>query len=270
MAKCGLCGRKVLFKMSFTDGYCPACFKWKQEADERNRQKKAAEAARKENIRRWIEYIPSHSISIPETPYKRQTRYEPFDFSNITAKGSYDGDIVVFDAETTGLSPSKDRIIEIGAIRYFNGEPVEKFHSYINPERHIPEDATKINKITDAMVADAPTIGQVLPSFDEFIGKSMLVAHNLEFDLKFIYYSGSKVFETKRKYIDTLEQSHRLIGKTEVYDYTLETLAEYFKLSIPDTHSALSDAFAAAWLFYHLVLEKQGSVHFIKEPPKNI
>lgn len=267
MPECRLCGKKLLFKMFLTDGYCQPCYKWKQEAAERDRQKEAALNSQKEGIRKWIELIPSYNLSFPEMPYKRQTGYKPFDFSNITPKGKYDGSVVVFDTETTGLSPAHDRIVEIGAIRYLNGEPIEKFHSYVDPERHIPEDITKINNITDDMVAGSPVIGQVLPSFDKFIGDSILVAHNLEFDLKFIYYSGSKVLETKRKYIDTLEQARELINKNDVYDYKLETLAGYYKLTIPDAHSALADAFAAGWLFYHLILEKQGSVHFMSKPP---
>lgn len=266
MKKCALCGRKFLFGSLDAKGYCSVCHDWNVRNEEQCRQKEQYESEQRQKMRSWINSLPSFEIVISDEPYKRQRGYEAFDFSNITPKGSYDGDVVVFDTETTGLSPSKDRIIEIGAIRYFNGEPVEKFHSYVNPERHIPEEVTKINHITDDMVVGAPTIGQILPSFDEFIGKSMLVAHNLEFDLKFIFYSGSRVLETKRKYIDTLDQAHRLIKKDEIYDYKLATLAEYYKHYIADAHSALSDAFATGWLFYHLVLEKQGTVHFVKNP----
>ena len=270
MAKCALCGRKFLFGKFDSNGYCTQCSLWYQNEKIKKEQQIKHQEEKKQRYAYWIDSLPTFEINEPKVRYKRQQGFESFPFSNITPKGTYDGDIVTFDTETTGLSPSRDRIIEIGAIRYFNGEPIEKFHSYVNPERHIPEDATRINNITDEMVSNAPTIERVLPSFDEFIGKSTLVAHNLEFDLKFIYYSGSKVLDSKRKYIDTLEQAHKLIKKDEVNDYTLETLSAYYDHNIIKAHSALADAFAVGWLFYNLVLEKQGNVNFMKNPPENI
>ncbi len=266
MAKCALCGRKFFFAKFDSNGYCTDCSIRMQQAKVQLEQQLKQHEENRQSIISWIDSLPTHEIELSDTPCKRQHGYEEFSFSNITPKGKYNGDIVTFDTETTGLSPSKDRIIEIGAIRYLDGEPIEKFHSYVNPERHIPEDATKINHITDEMVCDAPTIGQILPSFDKFIGNSTLIAHNLDFDLKFMYYSGSKVLDTKREYIDTLEQAHKLIKKSEVDDYSLETLCYYFDHDIAQAHSALADAFAVGWLFYNLVLEKQGSVRFMKTP----
>lgn len=266
MEKCKLCSRRIFSNILDQDGYCPTCSKALRESAER----KAREGAIADNKRRdnatWIDSLPSYEIIIPETPYKRQTGYEPFIFSNITSKGKYDSEIVVFDTETTGLSPNKDRIIEIGAIKYMNGVPVEKFHSYVNPECHIPENVSKINHITDDMVAEAPTIGQVLPSFDDFVGSAIIVAHNLEFDLKFIFYSGSKVLDIKRKYIDTLDQARRIIKKSDIDNYKLNTLCEYYGFMIPNIHSALADAFGAGRLFYELVSEKQ-DFNFALKPP---
>lgn len=96
---------------------------------------------------------------------------------------------VVFDLETTGLSPwGGDEIVEIGAMKIFGNEIDEKnfFHSLINPKRLIPEAATKVNGITNEMVAGAPTLDQIFPKFLDFIGSSYLVAQNARFDMSFI------------------------------------------------------------------------------------
>src|SRR4051812_29939050 len=96
---------------------------------------------------------------------------------------------VVFDLETTGLSPwAGDEIIEIGAMKVFGDQVDEEnvFHSMVNPKRLISPDATRINGITNEMVADAPTFGDVFPKFLDFVGGAYLVAQNAKFDMSFI------------------------------------------------------------------------------------
>ena len=256
--RCRLCGRKGFMVVLDDDGYCPACAKSHAEYVEKRQKEADARRRREEAVWSEIHAIPVYEFSASDTPRKRNTGYERITFSNITPKGRYDN-IVVFDTETTGLAPSRDIIIELAAIRYVDGKPVSRFHSYINPERPIPSEASKINGITDDMVADAPVIGAVIPAFDEFIGDSILIAHNLEFDLKYIYYSGSCVFETKRKYIDTLEQSQKLLKKPrDVDNHKLSTLCDYYGITIAGQHSALADVYATGELFFRLVDEVQG------------
>lgn len=96
---------------------------------------------------------------------------------------------VVFDLETTGLSPwAGDEVIEIGAMKIFGNEIDEKntFHTLINPKRLIPPDASKVNGITNEMVASAPTIQEVLPKFLDFVGGAYLIAQNARFDMSFL------------------------------------------------------------------------------------
>jgi len=112
---------------------------------------------------------------------------------------------VVFDTETTGLYPWRDKIIEIGAVRFRDGEPVETFHSMADPEMHIPEMVTQINRISDDMVAGAPTANEVMAAFDEFVGADDIVGHNIDFDLRFIKSAGSNLPDNNRKYYDTAE-----------------------------------------------------------------
>lgn len=89
---------------------------------------------------------------------------------------------IVLDTETTGLDPSVDRIVEIGAIRWDGA----KFHRVINPERPIPKDASRIHGIKDEDVNDKPTFREIAAEFVAFIGSDRLVAHNAEFDIRFI------------------------------------------------------------------------------------
>lgn len=207
--------------------------------------------------------LPRYTIEFSNELRKRRTGYEEVPYSNITPKGKYP-EFVVFDTETTGLSASKDRIVELSAVRFVDGVPVEVFETFINPEREISPEVSAINHITNDMVADAPTISEVLPSFEAFVGKSPLVAHNLKFDIKFLFYSGSIITDTPRKYYDTLEQSQNLLKKIKSYDsdwdvidYKLGTVAEYFDITFPCQHRASGDAMVAGKVFLKLIEKKQ-------------
>ena len=219
--------------------------------------------------------LPRYTIEVSNEPRKRRTGYEEVPHSNITPKGKYP-EFVVLDTETTGLSASKDRIVELSAIRFVNGIPTEIFETFINPEREISPETSAINHITNDMVADAPTISEVLPSFEAFVGKSPLVAHNLEFDIKFLFYSGSIITDTPRKYYDTFAQSQKILKKMkykynreydmweedydsdwDVVDYKLGTIAEYFDITFPCQHRASGDAIVTGKVFLNLIEKKQ-------------
>lgn len=248
--------------------------------EEIERKKRREEYLRKKVLtaQNELDSLPRYTIELSNEPRKRRTGYEELTFSNITPKGKYP-EFVVFDTETTGLSPAKDRIVELSAIRFVNGIPTEIFETFINPEREISPETTAINHITNDMVADAPTISKVLPSFEAFVGKSPLVAHNLEFDIKFLYYSGSIITDTPRKYYDTLAQSQKMLKKMkhkynreygiweqdydkdwDVIDYKLGTVAEYFDITFPCQHRASGDAMVAGKVFLKLIEKKQKEV----------
>ncbi len=225
-----------------------------------------------------LESLPRYTIELSNEARKRRTGYEEVSCSNITPKGKYP-EFVVFDTETTGLSGSKDRIVELAAIRFIDGVPTEIFETFINPEREISPEASAINHITNDMVADAPTISEVLPSFEAFVGKSPLVAHNLEFDIKFLFYSGSTITDTPRKYYDTLAQSQKMLRKMkhkynkdydmweqdynsdwDVIDYKLGSIAQYFDITFPCQHRSSGHAIVTGKVFLKLIEKKQEAI----------
>lgn len=195
--------------------------------------------------------------------------------STLTARTNLN-EFVVIDTETTGLHKGKDKILELGAVRFVGGKPVEIFETLVNPGCPIPKEVTAINHITDDMVTGCPTIREVLPAFDRFVGASNVVGHNLDFDLGFILKAGSRMAHTKRRYYCTLEQSKKILktpkrkwdsdinayvkdtdGDWDVEDCKLDTLCEYYSIVAPDAHRASADAYATGQLLLCLADSKK-------------
>lgn len=155
---------------------------------------------------------------------------------------------VVFDIETTGFSPVKNRIIEIGAVKVRGQEILDRFSVFVNPKVPIPYEITKLTGITDSMVVDAKTIEEILPEFTEFCKDSVLVAHNANFDMSFIMENCRKYhFDTNYTYLDTLGLARVLFpgqGK-----HTLDAMCKTLKISLENHHRAVDDAEATAQIF---------------------
>lgn len=150
---------------------------------------------------------------------------------------------VVFDVETTGLSPlNGDRVIEIGAIKIKKLEIVESFETFVNPQRELSEDAMRINNITEDMIEHAPTAKEILPDFINFIGGACLVGHNVKFDLDFLCFElaqiGRKLGDDTPA-LDTLKMAKSLMP--HLTSFRLANIASKFGLSIKETHRALAD-----------------------------
>jgi DNA polymerase-3 subunit epsilon len=162
----------------------------------------------------------------------------------------------VVDLETTGGSASDCGITEIGAVRLRGGECLGTFQTLVNPGAAIPRSITFLTGITEAMVVPAPRIEEVLPSLIEFIGGSVLVGHNLRFDVSFLDAALSRAGDPRlgNTFIDTCALARRLV-REEVPDCKLGTLAARFRLDHRPTHRALDDALATGDLL-HLLLER--------------
>lgn len=106
---------------------------------------------------------------------------------------------VAFDLETTGLDPKKEKIVEIGAVKFDRRGPIARYSVLINPGIAMPAEASRINGITDVMLAGKPTLDEVLPDFIRFIGNAALVAHNAPFDCSFVDAALAERWEKARK-----------------------------------------------------------------------
>ena len=164
-------------------------------------------------------------------------------------------EFVVFDVETTGLSPlSGDRIIEIAAWKIKDLKPTKKFHSLINPEREISWGAYQVNGISQAMVAQVPKAKEVLPRFLEFIDGSLLVGHNVKFDLGFLSHELSLLglpWEDKTAAIDTIKMARALLPG--LMSYSLASVSEAFGIEMNQRHRAMSDVELTFAVFRHLL-----------------
>ena len=163
------------------------------------------------------------------------------------------GDFICFDLETTGLSPQNDRITEIGAVRIHNGEITDRFDTFVDPERPIPEKITQLTSITDEMVKGAPKEAQALEQFFQFCGEdAVLVAHNASFDASFVRAAlkrqGKPFVNT---YIDTVTMARSLLA--DLKKATLDSVANYLKLKPFHHHRAEDDAAVLGEIFLNFL-----------------
>jgi DNA polymerase-3 subunit alpha (Gram-positive type) len=176
-----------------------------------------------------------------------------------SAGQSLQDSFVVFDLETTGFSPTRNRIIEIGAVKVENGKITDRFSTFVNPKIPIPPRITEVTGIDDRMVADAPEIQTVLPEFLEFCKGTVLVAHNAGFDYGFICKKGEELgLDTEFTVVDTVGVARVLFP--HLAKYTLDNVAKVLKISLVNHHRAVEDAEATAEIFEKMIvlLEKQG------------
>ena len=155
-------------------------------------------------------------------------------------------EFVAFDIETTGLSPTRDRIIELGAVLFNNGKKVKTFSSLVNCGVDISNDAESVNGITKEMIRNAPNEYEVFSNLIKFLGEAMqgkiiMCAHNASFDFGFLYNTFLRLrIKSDIKYVDTLSLSRKYIKDVE--NYQQRTLEEYLGLKNEMAHRAVYDA----------------------------
>lgn len=155
-------------------------------------------------------------------------------------------EFIALDLETTGLDSFKDRIVEIGAVRFINGRAKEAFSTLVHPNMSIPPQASRINGITNEMVSNAPSETEAISKLVEFIGdalhgKTVMCAHNASFDFNFLRRALSRShFNSKIVYVDTLAASRSVIKGLD--NYKQDTVLKHFNLSNLQAHRAQADA----------------------------
>jgi DNA polymerase III subunit epsilon len=169
---------------------------------------------------------------------------------------------VVFDSETTGLHPEQgDELVQLAALRIVNGRLLrsEAFDTLVNPARKIPEAATRVHGITQAMVADAPSPGEALRRFHGFAQGAVLIAHNAPFDMQFLRRREAEIgLRFDHPILDTVLLSALIWGQHETH--TLDALCHRLGITIPEEarHTALGDTLATAEAFLKLLPMLQG------------
>ncbi len=168
---------------------------------------------------------------------------------------------VAFDTETTGLKAEKDELLEIGAIMFNKDGPIGKsFNCLIKPSKPISPFITSINHINDEMVQDAPPFTEVIRIFADYVGKkSILVAHNARFDVKFVNANllRAGLPQLKNLTVDTLSFSRwaypLLSNEAEKGQYKLQSLAKRFGIEVFNAHRAEDDARVCMELFLRIL-----------------
>jgi len=166
---------------------------------------------------------------------------------------------IVLDLETTGASPANGcAITEIGAIAVRGGEILEEFSTFVNPQVALPEYIIDLTGITDEMLVGAPLIDQAFPDFIEFINRHKdvhLVAHNAPFDIGFLKAAAAALSHDWPKYevIDTVKLARRVIDRSEILNYKLGTLSQFFDTKALPNHRALDDVKTTVEVLHRLI-----------------
>lgn len=150
-------------------------------------------------------------------------------------------DYVLVDIETTGFSPVKDEIIEIGAIKVEKNKIINKYNELIKINENLSHFTTKLTGITDEMLQTGKEISEVLKDFIHFTGDSVIIGHNVTFDLGFLSYNCKKYlnFNLNNDYVDTMCIARKLVPNS--INYKLGTLANFFNVSYEGAHRGLKD-----------------------------
>lgn len=160
---------------------------------------------------------------------------------------------IAFDLETTGTVPGVDQIVEIGAVRFIDGQPEAIFATLIDPLRPIPPGASAVNGISDDMVKGKPLIDSILPAFAEFCGDDVLVAHNAPFDSQFLIADIKKHETTAPKgvILDSLPIARKVFPGLP--NYKLGTLVQHLKIPTSNFHRAEEDATYLGHMFSQMM-----------------
>ncbi|GIO61113.1 PolC-type DNA polymerase III [Paenibacillus cineris] len=205
----------------------------------------AAKAAKKNGIK--MIYGVEANVVNDSVPVVMQPK--PMDLKTAT--------YIVFDIETTGLSITNNKIIELAAVKMHEGKEVDRYATFVNPHEKIPYHIQQLTNINDEMVKDAPELEPVIQDFVKFVGDGVLVAHNARFDVGFIQAAlkGLGMPELDNPALDTLELA-RLLHPT-MKNHRLNTLADKYKVALESHHRAIDDTIALAGILDGLLADAE-------------
>ena len=160
-----------------------------------------------------------------------------------------DHEFVVVDIETTGLSYSRAKITEIGALKLRNNKIIDRFETLVNPEKRIPSFITRLCGITNDMVKDSPKINHVLPDFLKFLGDKCFIGHYATFDYNFLNHNAQIHHDRSllNEKLCTCRLARRLLP--ELPSKSLPNVSNHLGISETTEHRAMSDAMITAKIF---------------------
>jgi DNA polymerase-3 subunit alpha (Gram-positive type) len=182
-----------------------------------------------------------------------------------------DATYVIYDVETTGLSVTYNKIIELAGVKMKNGKIIAHFSEFINPHEAIPQQITQLTNITNEMVSQAPEEHEVISRFVEWIGDCVLVAHNARFDSGFLDAACKRhnILHANNPVVDSLELARWLYPNMK--NHRLNTLADKFKVSLENHHRAIDDAQALSEIVFHMLKEVSSqNMIFLSDLNRNI
>ncbi len=245
MRTCVKCGKKGLFLWLSKNGYCESCAIIIRE--EQKKAEKEAIIAQEKQLNQVEENQTQTAVQSKAAVASRTGNAHavmiPVD--SVTVE-SLQKTFIAIDVETTGLSPTMDRIVEIGAVLFVDGKPKNSYSTLVNPHIRISESASAVNHITNDMLATAPSEDEVYPGLAVFLGKALegtiiLCAYNAKFDLDFLCNTFSRLgYDANIRYVDSLRLSKKYVRSLE--NYKQNTVAKFFGLINRDAHRASSDA----------------------------
>lgn len=149
-------------------------------------------------------------------------------------------DYTVIDIETTGLSPAKNEIIQLSALKVRNNKIVDSFNSFVKPDGRISSFISSLTGITNDMVSVAPQIKDVLNDYIDFIGKDIIVGHNVHFDINFVRTKMIQHFNQglPNNYVDTCRMSRKICP---ISSHKLDSVARYYNVDSTGHHRADND-----------------------------
>ena len=177
----------------------------------------------------------------------------------------FDGEYVAFDLETTGLSDQNDTIIEIGAVRMCRGKEIARYQTFVDPGKTLDKRIIELTGITNEMLVGAPDISRALPEFLEFVGDSVLVAHNADFDTGFIRTACKRLgYAYKYTSADTLIMSQNLMP--QLNKFSLDVVANGLSLPEFNHHRAADDALTCGLIMAKfLEMLEEMNVHTLQQ-----
>lgn len=281
---CSMCSKSALKVEVGEDGYCPQCReeaarraeaaaaeRRRQKAEEEDRKRRAAQKCQKCRKNGLEVKIEKGSVCdscrakyprIRNELHAKNDSYRMWFLCNLEHIRNCRERFIAFDLETTGLSTWTDRIVELGAVIFEDFKPVAEFSTLVNPERTIRAEASRVNGIYDKDVENAPYIHEAIENFCDFIGpdalssKIVLVAHNADFDAKFLLEAFNDCGVTAEIVVqDTLYMSQRMIP--ELYRHRLSDVAKYFDIPQQNAHRAADDARVCGEIFARMLQIRQ-------------